>query len=566
MCWFRIAVFAVVAEFFSIGATSAQCSSDRNPNPPPFIADCPSLAAADNQLAPLSERSNYAPMANPTFTGNLTAGSAQFNGSLTVNSQTMGTQINRLSDRLYVGGALDTQLGKNATCAAGDWISQIIPYTTCLGMLSVMSIKGVPYGGVFATRTSDNPRFYAFATEVLGVNDAPSAVWPLETVYNETRAYQASSQTLAEESDIINATIPNASVKTISPYAMTPGAPILVNKWLSNGRPDYLNLALGGTVTPGDTISFNFSGGLPSPQTISSTVVSGDTLSSIAARLASAFNSNSLLTTSGMYAAAVAQFISVSNAPLPSVMTTNAKVSARATELAVPAYGGNTSAIIGIINNSTRQFGSDTGASFSGVVFDCLSLAGADCSDTGGFGEAVALGRKQSINFYNAGAAPGSPVDRIYSNVTSSTTAGMNFRFNDANAEFEYSGDGTVQASVVSQSGATDYVSLNGGKQGVGSEGGLAMRSSNPNANMVIAAKGSGSLDFYGGSIVMHAPLKLSIISFAGLSKLACDTSTEGTTVGISDATTAIFNAPITSGGGVNHVIAYCNGSGWTVH
>jgi len=87
-------------------------------------------------------------MANPSFTGNLTAGSAQFNGSVTVNSQMRGTQINRLSDRLYVGDALDAQLGKNTTCAAGDWISQIIPYTTCMGMLSVMSIKGVPYGGV----------------------------------------------------------------------------------------------------------------------------------------------------------------------------------------------------------------------------------------------------------------------------------------------------------------------------------------------------------------------------------------------------------------------------------
>src|SRR5262249_49586105 len=155
--------------------------------------------------------------------------------------------------------------------------------------------------------------------------------------------------------------------------AMAPGVPIIVNKWISNGRPDFLNLALGGKVTPGDTVSFNFSGGLSSPQTISSTVVSGDTLSSIAARLTSIFNSNSILTSSGMYAAAVEQFISVSNAPLPSVMTTTPKVSARATEVAVPAYGGNTSAIIGIINNSTRQFGSDTGASFSGVVFDCLS-------------------------------------------------------------------------------------------------------------------------------------------------------------------------------------------------
>jgi hypothetical protein len=566
MYWLRVALFALVAELSAIDLTSAQCTANHDPNTPVSTSDCPLLPAAHNQLGPLSADATYARMANPSFSGNFTAGSAEFNGSLIVNSAMIGAQINRLSDRLYVGDALRTQLGNNKTCASGDWISQIIPDSTCLGMLSAMSVKNVPYAGVFATRTSDNPSRYAFATVALGVNDEPSAIWPLQTAYNETRAYQASSHTLAEESDIINATIPNSSVKIISPYAMVPGKPVLVNKWLSNGRPDFLNLALGGKVTPGDTVSFNFSGGLSSPQTISSTVAKGDTLSSIMARLASEFNRNATLTTSGMYAAAVGQYVSISNAPRPSVMTTTAKVSARATEVAVPAYGGNTSAIIGIINNSTRQFGSGTGASFSGVVFDCLSLSGADCSDSGGFGEALALGRKQSIDFYNPGSAAGSPVARIYSNVKSGTPTSMNFRFNDRDAEFEYSGDGTLQASVISRAGATDHVSIQGGRQGRGNEGGLAMRSSNPNANMAIATKGSGSLDFYGGSIVAHAPVKLNVVTFSRLSELACDASSEGATVGISDATTAAFNAPITSGGGANHVIAYCNGAGWRVH
>jgi hypothetical protein len=276
----------------------------------------------------------------------------------------------------------------------------------------------------------------------------------LQTAYNETRAYEASSHTLAEESDIINATIPNSRVKTIRPYQMVPGIPVLVNKWLSNGRPDHLALVVDGTPKPGESVSLSFSGGILSPQTVFSTVAREDTLSSIATRLTSEINDNRTLAASGMHAAAVGQFISISNAPPPNVMTTTAKVSAGGTEVVLPGYGGNASAAIAIINNSTRQFGSETGASFSGIVFDRLSLSGADCSDSGGFGEALALGRKQSIDFYNPGSAVGSPVARIYSNVKSGTAASMNFRFDDGDAEFEYGGDGTLQASVISRVGA----------------------------------------------------------------------------------------------------------------
>jgi hypothetical protein len=567
MFWIRPVLFAFLIHLFYTGS-SALAQYTYNPDLTASLSKPghQSPATTRNWLAPQSALSTYAQLDNPIFTGNLTAGSALFKGSVTVNPSMTGNQINRLSDRLYVGGALKNQAGEGTTCTTGDWVSQLIPYSTCLAVLSVTSISNAPYAGVFATRTSDNPKFYAFASVALGINDSVSSVWPLETAYNETRAYHASSHTLAEESDLLNAAVPNAKVRMISPYAMAPGVPVIANKWLSNGRPDQLTLTLGGTATPGDTVGFTFSGARLSLQTISSTVVSGDTLSSIAARLAAAFNNNSALTSSGMYAAQIDQFISISNAPLPNVMTTTASVSPGGTESAAPGYGGNTSATIGIINNSTRQFGSDSGASYSGVVFDCLGLAGADCSDTGGFGEAIALGRKQSINFYNAGSVPGSPADRIYSNVTSSTTAGMNFRFNAGNAEFEYSGDGTVQASVVSRPGATDYVSIRGGKQGGGNEGGLAMVSSNPDANMAIATKGSGSLGLYGGSIDMHAPMKLQVVDFAALSALNCDSTTEGIVVGISDAITATFNAPITSGGGRNHVMAYCNGRGWTVH
>lgn len=50
--------------------------------------------------------------------------------------------------------------------------------------------------------------------------------------------------------------------------------------------------------------------------------------------------------------------------------------------------------------------------------------------------------------------------------------------------------------------------------------------------------------------------------SFASLP--ACSGTTEGSEAGVSDSTTAIFGATIT-GGGSNHVLAYCNGTNWTV-
>ncbi|HEV2596329.1 MAG TPA: hypothetical protein VGU01_14130 [Sphingomicrobium sp.] len=44
-----------------------------------------------------------------------------------------------------------------------------------------------------------------------------------------------------------------------------------------------------------------------------------------------------------------------------------------------------------------------------------------------------------------------------------------------------------------------------------------------------------------------------------------CGTAQEGTLEAVTDALNATFNSPLRGGGG-NHVMAYCNGSQWTVH
>lgn len=57
--------------------------------------------------------------------------------------------------------------------------------------------------------------------------------------------------------------------------------------------------------------------------------------------------------------------------------------------------------------------------------------------------------------------------------------------------------------------------------------------------------------------------MKMTPVAFSTLP--ACSSGNEGMIQSISDSTTATYNATIT-GGGTNHLIAYCNGTNWTAH
>jgi len=57
----------------------------------------------------------------------------------------------------------------------------------------------------------------------------------------------------------------------------------------------------------------------------------------------------------------------------------------------------------------------------------------------------------------------------------------------------------------------------------------------------------------------------LQLPKYAAASLPTCNSRAEGTVAGVSDAASATFNAAV-RGGGSNHVLAYCNGTGWTVH
>ena len=64
------------------------------------------------------------------------------------------------------------------------------------------------------------------------------------------------------------------------------------------------------------------------------------------------------------------------------------------------------------------------------------------------------------------------------------------------------------------------------------------------------------------GMITIHQPMQLRTNLFAALS--ACASGTEGTSEPVTDSTTATWGATIT-GGCTNHVLAYCDGTNWTV-
>jgi hypothetical protein len=66
--------------------------------------------------------------------------------------------------------------------------------------------------------------------------------------------------------------------------------------------------------------------------------------------------------------------------------------------------------------------------------------------------------------------------------------------------------------------------------------------------------------------------IDLSVANSAGLSTTptlfsslpSCAMGTEGQRFAVTDSTTAVWGGTIT-GSGVNHVLAYCNGTNWTV-
>lgn len=68
------------------------------------------------------------------------------------------------------------------------------------------------------------------------------------------------------------------------------------------------------------------------------------------------------------------------------------------------------------------------------------------------------------------------------------------------------------------------------------------------------------------GIVTLSDALQITKRTVASLTgAITCNAGNEGVLAAVTDANSATFNAAL-AGGGANHVLAYCNGTGWTVH
>lgn len=128
---------------------------------------------------------------------------------------------------------------------------------------------------------------------------------------------------------------------------------------------------LGGTVTSGDTLSLTATGGYTgSPQTVTVTAAAGDTLTSLAARLAAGVNTNAAFVAADFYASAASGVVSLY---VPSAVTTtwSESTSGGATETITLSTGAAASAgitlttvytgVLGNLVQATVQAAAQTG-------------------------------------------------------------------------------------------------------------------------------------------------------------------------------------------------------------
>ena len=70
---------------------------------------------------------------------------------------------------------------------------------------------------------------------------------------------------------------------------------------------------------------------------------------------------------------------------------------------------------------------------------------------------------------------------------------------------------------------------------------------------------------YLNGSAVPNGAVYSQITPLAYASLTACTAPLEGTLAAVNNSNTATYGAAV-AGGGTNHVLAYCNGTAWTVH
>jgi hypothetical protein len=420
-----------------------------------------------------------------TASGAIQAGTLNVSGVAQVGSLTVagggpfpGT-ISKLKDRVFVGASLTDP------ASLQDYISLAVPFTVQGAVFSSAGVPGLGFGAVLGARASNTTPGLSSAVALIGLNDNPSGY--LITNYSETRCwYNTGVATQAHESDILNCG--RVAPPRNSPYAILAGG--IINYWLSNGRPDVENIVIGGTVAAGNQVTITIAGSFPgAPASFTYTAIAGDTLATVAAGLAAACNANPTLQAEFLIAIAVGNVVSTTDG------------SGRVTGYTQVATGsitvglggcGNVSVGLGFINN-TAPPRTGGGGYLTGILFDYLSLVGSDGQDaTPGFGEAIAMGRRQGFSWYNLGNTPGSPASRIYYSGTSAVLANFDLVLADHALELHDVATDTVWFAATVGSVTTVDV---GNKSAAISAAGIQLHSSGhvgPDASIAVT-NGSGA-------------------------------------------------------------------------
>lgn len=172
-------------------------------------------------------------------------------------------------------------------------------------------------------------------------------------------------------------------------------------------------------------------------------------------------------------------------------------------------------------------------------------------------------------NLVTAGAAcGGNPV--TLTTVTFSATP--TFTRTTQIQEWKITLTGNVSSSTLSGAIAADILIFNVCQDGTGgrtfawptgfSQAATPSRVSNDCTKQTFYWDGSAAVALTPG-VSTGTSINSPAIAFASIS--ICNSASEGTLQAVSDANTATWGATITAGSSTNHVLAYCNGTNWTV-
>jgi hypothetical protein len=343
----------------------------------------------------------------------------------------------RVPVRTFIGADLNANDGGDFFhIQAKDWLEGLVQASTSVAQQATLGNVGTPTAIAGGVRTSDNIGGFSFAISGFGINDDHTAQSTLITDYREGRTFPGAGTTQVTEFDAIGQGGPSPH---LDPYRWQSQLPASINQWYSNGRPDILNAFIGGTITAGDVITLNATTGFTgAPQSVSYTVLAGDTNFTIAARLAAEINANTIFKALNqpIYAEAINNDVSIGNSP-PSIVWTEA-ISGAATETVILSFGTPQSLGVGFINNCNEN--QTCGSYSTGIMFDHFALIGTDGSDTAtGYGEAISLARLQSFDWYSS---DGLVKARISSAATTADSIGSQILFNDTGILFGTTGGG----------------------------------------------------------------------------------------------------------------------------